>query len=204
MKILWLLGCAFSIGACGGGDSTTNYSNGRSQPAPTIVSQTPQVPSDSVPPTNPQLPASNGQAPSMNSQSPSSTGTASITCAQAFAVLRAAGCGVTQDDQAQCEAAVVPGAPCFDELQALFRCYMNYVACDDSGHLIDATTCDNETTAVDSCEGAHSQSPPPANPTGCTSAGGCNCANDCDSCRCLAIDTPSLSSTCDTICSATN
>ena len=197
MKTLLLLGCAFCLGACGdGGNGTGTYQ------APGQLgnqSQPPQAPSDSVPATNTQSPTLNDQTPLVNSQSPSS-----ITCSQAFAALRAAGCNIGQNDQAQCEAALVPGAPCLNELQALFRCYLTDVVCDDSGHVIDASICDNETTAVDTCESAHSQSPPPANPGGCTSANNCNCSTSCESCRCQAIDNPSLSSTCDTNCSVTN
>ncbi len=204
MKILWLMGSAYIIVACGSsGNGTASYNGSQTQPAPTNASQMPQVPADSIPATNDQQPPINSQQPSGGSQSPSLTSTASITCAQAYAILRAAGCNVTQNDQAQCEAAAAPAAACSTEVQALFRCYMNYVACDDSGHLLDAATCNDELTAVDNCERSHVQ-PPPPNPGGCTAANSCNCASDCASCRCAAIATPSLTSTCDAICSATN
>jgi hypothetical protein len=201
MKTLLLLGCAFCLGACGsGGKGSDTYQAS----VPGNAGQTPQTPLDSVPPLNSQSPALNDQSPPLNSQSPSLVGNAPITCAQAYAALRGAGCDIGENEQSQCEAAVIPGAPCLNEIQALLRCYATSIVCDDSGHAVDNTVCSTEATAVDACESAHAQNIPPANPTGCSTAGGCNCTSDCESCLCLAEAAGSATSTCDVVCSLTN
>jgi len=189
MKSLLLLSCVVLVGACGS-SSGTRLDGVQTPPPPSNGAQTPQQPSDSVPPVNSQLAPINPQLPPLGG---TSTQTA-VTCDQVAAAARAAGCNVNAAKLSDCVAGTALGAACGTEWQALLACLVKKVVCGDNGDVNNGDSCPNESDALDRCLTPVAQT--------CRSPSCSNCRDTCTQCECTAVTTSNLD--CTTICAIAN
>ncbi len=195
MKTILTTCLALAIAGCGDGGQGSRDFPLRDLPPPSGQSQTPQRPSDSVPPLSSQAPATNSQLPPANTQS---AGPAGVTCRDVIVALQNAGCTVSLDDAAECETYTIANSPCAQQIQSWFSCLLMNPVCTAEGD-VSRNTCPRERDAAEACLEGGSSNPPSRND--CTPAGNCSgCGNTCDSCRCAAETNPDLGPTCDSLC----
>ncbi len=199
MKTLLLLGCAVWLSACGSSNTTTPTAGYQAQPTSSSAIQTPQQPTDSVPPVNSQQPPGNSQqAPTNSQQSPlNSTSTPpAITCAQVAAALQTGGCHISDSDMSDCVAGTAASMPCSAEWQAVLACLLRGVTCNnDTGTVNPTSECPDQGNALGAC--LEKVAAPPA----CNAASNCTgCTDNCTLCQCTASADPSLNLDCTTFC----
>ncbi len=194
MRTITLLGCAVVLSACGSSSGTATDAGLLAQPLPSSTNQTPQQPTDSVPPANTQQAPNNSQPPPANTQQPPPAIAVPSDCALVVDRLKRAGCQV--DDLAfyECTVAVAVGAPCKAQTQALLDCLKQGFTCDANGGL-HADSCSHATQALDACLNPSTVS--------CSPASNCNgCADACTACQCTAAMGQDIS--CAQFCPVTN
>ena len=193
MKTVLMTCLALVVTACGGGGEGSRDFPARDLPPPTGQSQTPERPSNSVPPLSSQAPSTNSQLPPSSDQ----LAGPGVTCAAVIAALQRAGCRISSNDAQECEAYTVTSAPCFQQVQDLFSCILVNPVCNTDGDLAGGV-CTEQLQVVDACLEAI-ESPPPGQD--CRPANNCRgCGNECDSCRCAVEATPDLGLECDAFC----
>lgn len=194
MKTLLLLGSAVWLSACGSSSGGASDAGMQAQPTPSSAIQTPQQPSDSVPPANTQQAPTNSQLPILASAPTPSA----ITCAQVAAAVQSGGCQLSNSEMSECVAATAANAPCAAEWQAVFACLLHGVTCNNNNGTVNVNdACPKESDALGACLGG---TVTPQQPT-CTVASNCDgCADTCALCQCTAAADPSLNVNCTALC----
>lgn len=196
----------FGLAACGGDGATGSPSEtNTSDPAPSSADKPPgssdqAPPSSDRPPGNPDQPPGNSDQPPGGSKPPGSGNSCESFCGQYGddcpgnnsanrLVRRLCGRGCDELLGGQCAAAVGTLLTCVIGVPALCT--------EDGPSDADLVRCAAAYDAWDSCDG-DDNSPPTMNPPmGCTQAGGCACADTCQTCRCAAGPN---SAACDSLC----
>jgi|GEM_PF-3083539 len=194
MKPLLMTCLAFGLAACDGGGQGSPDFPLRNLPPPSSGNQSPERPSETVPPLSSQAPASNSQLPSTNSQSVG-PGAGSALCAQAIAVLRAAGCELSNDAAAQCTTFTAATHPCRLQTEEWLSCVAKGTVCNADGEFDEEAPCASQFEVLESCINGLTTA------RTCNPADNCqNCSSACAQCQCLVELSPDTGLSCDAVC----
>lgn len=195
--------CGLTTAGCGGGGGTASRSTSTTTDATPTDDTKPRANSDQAPISKDQPARSTDQAPSASPGGSPSGGDGLPGC-QAFCanLSGAEGCpgnspfnaGVRDICDRDCKLNEQEAA-CLAEAVAAFNCIVGLDGLCTTDGPAEADACEQARHDLDSCKDAHK--PPGMETDSCSMAGGCQCDDDCNACKCIL---GGQSQTCDLLC----